>query len=248
MKFPFFLIPLGIVLVRGNIEQKCCGIGEQIVEKEFRFICEKLKNGRLQDTFEDKDFLKRNVTGTCLEIFSEKNVTLFGVDEVTGTIKKQEEYGEFYFPKCCPLNYRYNRTTHGCAKVVGNFLNLLKVDSFVRVGLPKCEIISDHIYESMQAVKMNGRELLLLEEKKTLKEGYCVDSTLDGKLVVRICEEDTSICSQIRCISKCCPDGQSFINGSFCRDTYTHGVDLHFTKAILEPDGEYFGNWKFAKS
>ncbi|XP_045470220.1 probable G-protein coupled receptor Mth-like 3 isoform X2 [Harmonia axyridis] len=239
MKFPFFLITLSIVLVRGNIQQKCCGIGEQIVEKEFRFICEKLKNGRLQDNFEDRDFLKRNVTGTCLEIFSEENVILFGVDEVTGTIEKQEEYGEFFFPKCCPLNYHYNKTTHGCAKVVSDFPNILKIDSFVRVGLPECEIISDKIFESMQAVQVNGKELLLKEEKKTLKEGYCMDSTLDGKLVVRMCEEDTSICSQIRCISKCCPDGQSFINGSFCRDTYTHGVDLHFTKAILEPDDPF---------
>ncbi|XP_045470215.1 probable G-protein coupled receptor Mth-like 6 isoform X2 [Harmonia axyridis] len=238
-KLYVILIYLNIVLVRGNIHQKCCGVGEQIVEKEFRFICEKLINRRLQDTFEDREFLKRNVTGTCLEIFSETNITLFGVDEITRSIEKQKEYEGFFFPKCCPLKSHYNKTTHSCTEEVGNFFNILKVDSFVQVGLPECEIISDQIFESMEAVQLIGKELLLKEDNTTLEDGYCLDSTLDGKLVVRICEADTSICSQIRCISKCCPDGQSFINGSFCRDTFTHGVDLHFTKAILEPDDPF---------
>ncbi|XP_044750825.1 G-protein coupled receptor Mth2-like [Coccinella septempunctata] len=232
--FTFLLISSNIILIHGNLHKKCCGDGQEIVEKNSQFTCEKVQNARLQENFEIEDFLARNRPGTCVEIFSGKTVATFQVKNDTKSVVKLEDHGEFFFPKCCPLDYRYNTTTHACEKEPGNSLGFLKMDSFVRVGLPECEIISDKILES-QDVKMNGKDLILLKEMRILEEKYCVDSTLDGKLIVRICESDYQICSQIMCIHKCCPDGQSFINGANCRDTFTHGIDLTLTEAVLSP-------------
>ncbi|XP_044752714.1 probable G-protein coupled receptor Mth-like 3 [Coccinella septempunctata] len=226
-----------IISSDGSLHKKCCKSDEQIVEKNADFTCETVKNSRLQDNFEVKDFLARNVTGTCVEI-SGKKVTTFQVKNDTKSIEKLEDLGEIFFSKCCPLDYRYNTTIHACKKEPGNSLGFLKMDSFVRVGLPECEIISDKILES-QGVKMNGKDLILLKEMRILEEKYCVDSTLDGKLIVRICESDYRICSQIMCIHKCCPDGQSFINRTTCHDTFTNGIHLGSTVGVLAPDDPF---------
>lgn len=234
----FILISLNLILIGENLQQKCCKIGHQIVEKNSKFLCEKVQNVRLQDNFKIRDFLAENKTGICSEI-SEKSVAIFSVNNVTKNVEKREDFPQLFFPKCCPLNYQYNKITHGCEENPGKTISILKINSFVRVGLPECEIISDKILESTQDVKMNGKDLVLLKEKRILEENYCIDSTLDEKLVVRICEKDFQICSRLRCIRKCCPDGKSFFDQSVCVDTFKFGVNLEKTERIHYPKSEY---------
>lgn len=68
---------------------------------------------------------------------------------------------------------------------------------------------------------------------------FCWDKTLSSKYVVRICENDFDLCQDIRCIKKCCPDGQSFVNKASCQDTYIYGIDLHSSKRIEDPNAPF---------
>ncbi|VEN57000.1 unnamed protein product [Callosobruchus maculatus] len=58
------------------------------------------------------------------------------------------------------------------------------------------------------------------------KSSACLDETTRGGFIVRICE-NIEICEKTKCVHKCCPDGQSFVNGSRCKSTWIHGIDLH---------------------
>ncbi|XP_045470217.1 G-protein coupled receptor Mth2-like isoform X2 [Harmonia axyridis] len=234
------LISVSIFITRGNSQPKCCGVQEYIVENSGNFSCMKPKSTRrtVNETFTERDFLKKNTSGSCLESSYKKNVILLEVNN--GIIKKQKDYGTLFFPKCCPLNHSYNRKTHGCHKDA-NFLELLKADSFVYISLKNCKIISDEVFESIDDVEMKDLQLSFLKKNRTLMEGsYCLDSTLDRKFVVRICEdkyEGMAVCNKIRCIRKCCVDGKSLVE-DVCKFTFK-GIDLHFTDTIDGPDDPF---------
>jgi hypothetical protein len=119
------------------------------------------------------------------------------------------------------VNYFYNSTTHGCVKST-NKLDAFFRGKVVHVGLPHCRTIED---VRMGTIK-EWNESLQLTENKSFDEGlYCVDKDQNSLFIARACRDDY-ICKRIRCVYKCCPDGQSFINASNCYDTYVHGLDF----------------------
>ncbi|KAJ8978579.1 hypothetical protein NQ317_015996 [Molorchus minor] len=47
----------------------------------------------------------------------------------------------------------------------------------------------------------------------------------------RVCKT-YDFCDSVLCVHKCCPDGQSFVNGSHCKDTFEYGIDLQNLRMI----------------
>ncbi|KAL3282448.1 hypothetical protein HHI36_005634 [Cryptolaemus montrouzieri] len=235
-----FLIILlfNIPLISGNRHVKCCKSNQRIIEQNSAYKCDNNTNKRIQDNFKNTNFLSSNSTGTCIELYSDNKVAIFSVDGPIKNISIKQNIELEYFPKCCPVGYTYNTTLHSCTNG-GNsdILNKFLKNDFIEIGLVKCEIISDEISNSADDIRINENQITFLKDGRTIQNGrYCIDATSDKKLVIRTCEENSEICKKIRCIHKCCNDGQSFINGPNCVDTLRYGVNLHASNSIEEPD------------
>lgn len=136
------------------------------------------------------------------------------------------------FPKCCPIDHFYNTKTHGC--IFGPNPDFFQA-RFIRVGLVRCNFIVDYNY--FKEVPDKGSRFW---SDKNLQGGYCIDRDESGWFVIRVCESDYGVCGNLRCVRKCCQDGQSFINGTFCRDTYVHGLDMgKFGDYVESREGMY---------
>ncbi|CAG9767913.1 unnamed protein product [Ceutorhynchus assimilis] len=98
---------------------------------------------------------------------------------------------------------------------------------FLRIGLPHCKMIIDY--------KLNFGSNSLLHPNLPADD-YCLDNTEDNREVIRVCTDDFRLCESTKCIHKCCPDGQSFVNGSVCKPTYVYGVNLSFSENIDQND------------
>ncbi|KAK9869401.1 hypothetical protein WA026_003155 [Henosepilachna vigintioctopunctata] len=233
------LVPLilSITQIQGSDQEKCCKQDYQFVQQDSTFACVYNSNKRLQSNFKIQDFLNKNISGNCIEIYSENKIATFTFDNSIKKVSKDKTLEVKHYPKCCPLGLDYNDLIHSCDETVkANRKDIFTENSFIKIGLPHCKIISDHIFDSIDEVKIDN---VGIEFKNTSRrvsnEKYCVDSTLSGKFVTRICEDDIQICKNITCIHKCCPDGKSFINGSNCLDTFKHGLDLKFSSKIEDP-------------
>lgn len=102
---------------------------------------------------------------------------------------------------------------------------------FARIGLPHCKLILDFkLHHANDA------------PSKISAEDYCVDDTVDNRQVMRVCTSDFDVCKTTKCIHKCCPDGHSFANGSFCKPTHSKGVDLNFSK-FIDKNGKLTENY-----
>ncbi|XP_030751051.1 G-protein coupled receptor Mth2-like [Sitophilus oryzae] len=70
----------------------------------------------------------------------------------------------------------------------------------------------------------------------------CLDRNQGGEMLMRQCRKDLSICDDARCFKKCCPDGQSFVGGGFCKDTFVRGIEIQdqtYSTYIEDPEDEY---------
>ncbi|CAG9853605.1 unnamed protein product [Phyllotreta striolata] len=198
---------------------KCCGVGEILHEYyNGSFSCLKDNVKRQSVNLPLTDVIKDEPAGKCLELFSSK---FFEIEFSNGTITGKTWVNETVFRKCCPLGYVYNTVKHSCD--LKNDLEYSFVDQpLIKVGLPECHIIVDELRISLD------------NDNSSLPEGdYCEDET-SGGFVRRKCV-DKSVCDEIRCVKKCCPDGKSFINGSHCFDTYEYGLNLSSTTKIENP-------------
>ncbi|XP_030751216.1 G-protein coupled receptor Mth2-like isoform X2 [Sitophilus oryzae] len=61
-------------------------------------------------------------------------------------------------------------------------------------------------------------------EKSTKDGEYCVDQSVGDGYVMRECQNDLEVCITKRCFKKCCPEGQSYVGGGTCKDTYVFGM------------------------
>ncbi|KAK9872026.1 hypothetical protein WA026_015275 [Henosepilachna vigintioctopunctata] len=220
---------------------KCCDNGHQMKALNSTWTCQSNSNKRLQSNFQINSFITRNTNGTCVETVFQNQTSKFFVDE-NKNVSKKDSIEFNFFPKCCHLGRSYNQKLHSCVQMENSSAieKFIPRDSYISIGLPNCKIISDVEQPSLESFSFPSDFIYLSKEKKNISKGnFCVDSTLDSKFIVRICEKDYQVCDQVRCIHKCCFDGQSFVNGSKCRDTFRYGVDLKSTKYIEEPDCKY---------
>lgn len=196
---------------------KCCDSASVLKKINETYHCTEDLNQRTQIVTNSTDFIQSDQDGFCVDI--ENSVTLFNISD--GNLTKVQNLQVELFPKCCPLNYFYNRTSHGC--VEGNSGTFFE-EKFVTVGLPQCKIIVD-LNDKFK--KFENETLYLFEKNRIIQKGtFCIDKDQNQKYIVRTCLDNFEICESIKCVRKCCPDGQSFVNGSKCYDTYVHGLDL----------------------
>ncbi|KAJ8978578.1 hypothetical protein NQ317_015995, partial [Molorchus minor] len=183
------------------------------------------------------DFLRDNSTGECVDAAAD--FFIFTVNN--GKIVKKRPVGGKIFPKCCPLGYVYNSVYHSCEKKQNSVERYIE-ENFVKVGLPNCKIIVDY--------EVNGTDnfdyTLINTTRKPISRNdavesgtYCIDESEKSTFVIRECKDTLKICDDIRCVRKCCPDGQSFINGSKCFDTYVHGLNLSSFSSVENPEAPY---------
>ncbi|XP_063918053.1 G-protein coupled receptor Mth-like [Zophobas morio] len=197
---------------------KCCDSESHLEEFQSTFLCVEDENKTTQFVTNRTNFVGAKEEGLCIDV--EKTVGLFNVSG--SDLVKVEELDVPVYSKCCPLNYFYNSTSHGCVKSENELPTFFR-ESFVKVGLRECKIIAD--------VRVNTHDLVIdaITKYKKTKDAsgqYCVDKDQNNLFVVRVCHSSYDVCDKIRCIRKCCLDGQSFINGSHCRYTFAHGLDL----------------------
>ncbi|XP_018579852.1 G-protein coupled receptor Mth2-like [Anoplophora glabripennis] len=192
---------------------KCCKIEEHLVERNSSHTCVEDKLRRMYVLTNETDYLKDSFDGECVD-----TKTDFSTFKVTGgKVVEKGPMNENIFSKCCPLNYTYNSVLHSCEESEADF-NFME-GPFVKIGLPGCKVIVD---QELTDITQKYHDL----KHSASPESYCFDRNEKGSFVYRQCKKDLEVCENIRCIKKCCPDGQSFINRSQCFDTYTHGLNL----------------------
>lgn len=191
---------------------KCCKTGERLVE-DGSHKCVKDKLRRLYVLTNETDFLNNNSEGECVD--TSRKFQTFKI--AGGKVVEERLVKGQIFSKCCPLNYTYNSVLHSCEESNSDF-DFIE-GHLIRVGLPGCKIIID---EELNDIAEKYHDL----KDSAYPESYCFDRNEKGSFVYRQCKENLDVCDNIRCIKKCCPDGQSFINQSQCFDTYTHGLNL----------------------
>lgn len=234
----FATVTLSGVLA-GNDLKKCCKPEEYYENVNGSYYCVHDETRRLQILTNETDFVGKQNEGECVEVSD--GFFLFNISD-REVIKVSPARGKVY-PKCCPLNFIYNSIIHACQEKEDTNHSFIK-ENFIKVGVPNCRVVVDY--------KLNGTtdyEYGLLESKSRYLRrnslqyfgSYCIDETEEASLVIRECKESIEICEEVKCIKKCCPDGQSFIDGSNCKDTYRHGLNLSaWANAVNKPTGNFF--------
>ncbi|KAJ8915634.1 hypothetical protein NQ315_003418 [Exocentrus adspersus] len=200
---------------------KCCEVGSAFVEQNNSFFCNQSENRRvvIQEhfgfNFSDAEEYE------CVEGL-DKN--LLQIKKTLNKIEVVKDISDYALRKCCPVNHLYDPITHSCEgnlTISSNGFNA----TFLRIGLPDCRIIYDYELKNLEDVQRDDNTSIKIRGRKYSNEKYCVDETVSSNYVVRVCET-FDICESVLCLHKCCPDGQSFVNGSHCRDTFVYGMDL----------------------
>lgn len=212
---------------------KCCKVGSVFVERTGGFFCNKSENGRVViQTHFDVDLNEEEYE--CVEAL---NLDLFLFERTVNKSSIVKNISDRMLPKCCPLGYFYNHLAHSC---VEDSRNSNFNATFLKVGLPKCQIIYDYKFEKVDDISIDDNDYFVSKwGEKINKENYCIDETVNSNFVVRVCKH-FDVCENVLCLHKCCPDGQSFVNGSNCKDTFIHGMDLNrFSNFIPDINGKY---------
>lgn len=217
--------------------QKCCDEKSFLVNNNSRYFCTEDTDRRMEiNTFEN-NFLAKNVTGVDTYCFD-------GADQITRykvrnqTVIEERPISVNFYPKCCPLNHYYNSKIHGCVFKNNLDRSFIK-QNYIKVGLPHCRILVDYHLQSEKHYYRIELDTLHIdaEDIKYHQDKYCIDLNEDNLLMARGCHEDSDICKETKCLHKCCPDGQSFVNGQNCKNTYTYGMNLSFSERIRNSKG-----------
>lgn len=206
--------------------RKCCTENSEVTENTGDlFICGNQTSARYQvyaDSF-------NNTEGEC----TDSNTNGFFVYNLhKGKILSKNPIKATY-QKCCPLQHTYNPLHRSCTKETNLTEGYLPY-SLIKIGLPHCKVILDTKLENLDAVEKYFEDVR--------DENFCLDKNSQGGYIVRRCEDDLKVCEERRCIKKCCPDGQSFYNGGFCKDTFVHGLKLeeqYYSDFIEDVTDEY---------
>lgn len=218
----------------GNYYNKCCKFGDHLAWVNSSYECVEDGSKRLQILTNETDFLSKRSDGECVEISTD----LFVFNVSSGKITGKRQISEKYFPKCCPLNYTYNSILHSCEENKNASLGHIK-ENLVKVGLPNCKVVVDYELNGTIDFEYGLIDAGVKQKRNSLRhsESFCIDENERGSFMIRECKETLEVCDEIRCIRKCCPDGQSFINGAKCYDTYTYGLDLSKFSSIDKSEG-----------
>ncbi|CAH0556880.1 unnamed protein product [Brassicogethes aeneus] len=233
----FLFIVVGLLLysvATAADYEKCCAWKSSLYLNNSTFECKVDNNTRLTFLSEKYDYISKNTDGYCVD--GAKDFTLYNIKN--NVIAKSKVIQE-YFPKCCPLNYKFDTIKHYC--VFQKPQNQQFIESkYIKIGLPQCHFIVDHKINSTEDYKIEEDGIHLKQNNSRFRtKNYCVEETTDNKFMVRVCQEKDDICKSTRCIRKCCPDGQSFVGGNSCMDTYDKGVDLAHNPNIMDPTGNF---------
>jgi hypothetical protein len=212
---------------------KCCDQDSYLTKNNSIYVCDKNEDNRVQIFTKDANFFTGNLsfTGECLDV----NQNIVVEYKIRNGTVIEKEINVNFFNKCCPLGYFYHSVAHSCVERDRNedFIS----QDFVRVGLPQCKVIVDYrltpgSYDLDQGKLSIGDGSIRFQDDQ-----FCVDKDQDDRLMARGCHEDLSVCYKTRCVRKCCPDGQSFVDGQNCKDTYVHGLNLSFSDRINNSQG-----------
>lgn len=226
-----YLLTVTLVLTHAAIscayENKCCDSDEIFDWVDSSYRCVKDVKKRLQVLTTKTNFLDANSDGVCVDVSTD--FFLFNIS--SGEVVDRKPVGGRYFPKCCPLNYTYNSALHSCEEN-RDFDHSFIDQSFIKVGLPHCKVIVDSELDGFADFDYG------LVNDRANPSSFCIDENEKGLLVMRECRDNLDACKDVRCVKKCCPDGQSFINRSVCYDTYTHGLNLSSFSSVENPEGK----------
>ncbi|KAL1490637.1 hypothetical protein ABEB36_013298 [Hypothenemus hampei] len=193
---------------------KCCQKDFQVIQLEnTTFQCSNTTHTRLQIQSKQYDTISNNTLENiqCVDIFQDA----FHIFQLDGrTLTSNQLLDRDVFTKCCPLNHWYHKSTRSCSKQNHEEITT----QFIKIGLPHCKLIIDHTFSNLSDAVKWTQELDL--------GTFCLDSEVAGQYVVRKCQENLNVCQSKTCVKKCCPDGQSFVGGGICRDTYHHGLRM----------------------
>nr|CAI5840483.1 unnamed protein product [Callosobruchus analis] len=231
-KCGFLIISLnifGFIQVAYSLE-KCCDGDFGIVIQNNSYICENGTSLEVSTT---------QARAECKEAFG-TSIAVFSV--TSGGYNLERNITDLLTRKCCPRRFRYDAQTHACAShnlEIGNW------GQIIPVGLSHCSVIKDYKVSSMTdgLAVINDTHLRLDQFSRVIEMSRaCLDEmTCDG-FIVRICE-DIEICKTTKCIHKCCPNGQSFVNGSSVR-----GIFMIFGKMFSKcTNHSYIKMLKFSK-
>lgn len=224
-----YLIPCVIGQSLENNIAKCCGESFVArVEDNSTLTCVESPKSRLQVLSKTNNLLENDGFGKCIDV-EDGNFYRYTVNN--STLESKEPLSERVFPKCCPLKHIYDNNTRSCRPgedVAESYI----MTQLVKIGLRHCEVITDLTFKSYGEAWSYAYKF---------KQGdYCFDTDLFNNFVVRECK-GLHICEKKRCFRKCCPDGQSYVQGSYCRDTYVHGLKLNgtsYSEYINDIDGK----------
>lgn len=221
--FRLVLIFLSVKLTLSENYPKCCPGGAIFAKNNDIYECRAGNATAPRIQIVDRDFENNEKSEKfCVDV-ENLNKSVISLFKKNSRFIKVQDLDVALFPKCCPLNFSYDSYTHGCAKNP-NFQHFFN-GSYVRIGLPYCRIIRDFKLES--AGNGDNGAFDVGEYNKMYGEGnFCVDKDISDTFIIRECTTEYNICSFMKCIHKCCPDGQSFINGSKCYDTYIYGLNF----------------------
>ncbi|KAJ8934761.1 hypothetical protein NQ314_013206 [Rhamnusium bicolor] len=137
------LFIINIINSHGNdYYKKCCKSGEYLAENNSLYQCVENKLNRLDILTNETDFLNENSDGDCVDVDVDEDLFTFKV--IGGKITRKVAITETYFTKCCPLHYHYDSILHSCQKREDMTHDFIK-ENFVKVGLPDCKVIVDHV-------------------------------------------------------------------------------------------------------
>lgn len=151
--------------------------------------------------------------------------------------------GEDVFSKCCPLDYTYDVRAHSCkADSNSQFQNYL----YYEIGLRRCEdaVVVDYVATTKDFEVVDGKAVL--KQGLTFGKGdYCVDEVHSNpqEVVVRACRKDAvGSCGDdgMKCLRKCCPDLEIYVNGPYCEPSVDHVFEYkNWSKGSDAVDGEF---------
>lgn len=147
-----------------------------------------------------------------------------------------------YFPKCCPPNYLYYAKHHKCipsnASNIHSYLG--SANLLIRTDLINCTTILNQIhFKNETKLTVNSDRSLNYGGKVYALGKYCLDNLLEEEqFILRTCEE-VDVCRNdgVKCIKKCCPDGQ-YYKQTDCHPGSEFGLSVENTTRFLDNHGK----------
>ncbi|KAJ9592790.1 hypothetical protein L9F63_015568 [Diploptera punctata] len=173
-------------------------------------------------------------------------------DDIVGLECGNDTYTEsppvFTINKCChegwydPQQRICQNTTDGTSFpediIVGNiscFINIVH-------GLKQCspgKVVVDILVNLEDISLFNNGSLLL---NSSLLDTYCLDNTVNGKMIVKACLDAEKECSHRSCVQKCCQDGYGMIFERSCEPSkFDFNPQFHHLAEVVNYIGPSFG-------